>query len=158
MLGGLCQQSENVPLSWVGSDAAKMTNIARGGSADSVLDIRQVLVSLALASVSTPSKKDVSDFVSGLGDGPMDKESFCSASWWFNEDDTSADAGFPRIASLKETILFEALKDAEGLISVPLLKGMLEGSLKAAAAAVAAAHRTCGASSTPPRRAPPALS
>eukprot|EP01044_Picomonas_judraskeda_P020248 COSAG03_NODE_4456_length_1547_cov_1.397099_2_plen_349_part_00 len=139
MLGGLCQLSENVPLSWVGSDGAKMTNAARGGSADSVLDTRQVLVNLALASVSTPSKKDVSDFVSGLGDGPLDKESFCGASWWFNADDTSGDAGFPRIAALKEAVLYEALKDAEGLVSVPLLTAMLAGSLKAAAAAKAAA-------------------
>jgi hypothetical protein len=128
-----------VPLSWVGSDAAKMTNVARGGSADSVLDIRQVLVNMALASVSTPSKQDVGDFVSGLGDGPVDKDSFCAAPWWFDGDDTSGDGGFPRIASLKEAVLFEALKDEEGLVSVSLLQGMLDGSLKAAAAAIAAA-------------------
>ena len=33
----------------------------------------------------------------------------------------------------------EALKDEEGLVSVSLLQGMLDGSLKAAAAAIAAA-------------------
>ena len=139
MMGGLCQLAENVPASMVGSDPAKMTNVVRGGSADSVLDIRQVLVNFALASVSAPVKADVKAFVSELGEGPLDEEAFVHATWWFNGDDTSADAGFPRIAVLKE-VLFEALADSEeGLVSVPLLDGMLGGFMKSLAAAVTAA-------------------